>query len=380
MTEQEPPERGAAATAGRAGTTGLNDARPGNERFGFLVVPEFSMFALASALEPLRAANRASGKALFDWVLLSPDGGPVTSSSGVPVICDAAMAAAPRLHTAIVASGRPTYPDQEDRALSTWLRRQARLGVRLGALSTGTYALAHAGLLDGYRVTLHWQHLAAFREDYPHLDVTEDLFAIDRNRMTCSGGEAALDMMLSLIALEHGRALATQVSENFIHERIRDTGDPQRMALRTRLGISHPRLLTVIGLMEDSLEEPLPRADLAARAGLSSRQLERLFRKYLGRTPTRYYLELRLHRARTLLHQTAMPILDVALACGFVSASHFSKCYREFFDRTPREERTAPTYPVDGEPGQGAPDPLTTPPAGAPETGDPAVLPPWRRQ
>ena len=345
------------------------------EVFGFLLVPEFSMLAFASALEPLRAANRARGRRLYDWCLFSEDGGPVRSSSGVEVVCHASLDAAPRLNTAIVASGRPTYPDMESRPVSAWLRRQARQGVRLGALSTGTYALARAGLLDGYRVTLHWQHIAAFAEDYPHIDVTDELFEIDRNRITCSGGEAALDMMLALIALDHGRALATQVAENFIHERIRENSDPQRMALRTRLGISHPKLLSVIATMEDNLEEPLPRADLAERVGLSARQLERLFRKYLGRTPTRYYLELRLYRARTLLYQTSMSILDVALACGFVSASHFSKCYREFFARTPRQERAARTYPVDGDPSPG-PQPAPGAHDGSPETADPAVLPP----
>jgi transcriptional regulator GlxA family with amidase domain len=354
---------------------GGRDTDIAEQVFGFLLVPEFSLLAFSAALEPLRAANRASGRKLYDWRLISEDGGPVTSSSGVQVFCDTSLEDTPRLHMAIVASGRPTYPDRESRSVSGWLRRQARQGVRLGALSTGTYTLARAGLLDGYRVTIHWQHLSAFAEDYPHLDVTEELFEIDRNRITCSGGEAALDMMLALIALDHGRELATQVSENFIHERIRDNNDPQRMALRTRLGISHPKLLSVIAIMEENLEEPLPRADLAERVGLSSRQLERLFRKYLGRTPTRYYLELRLSRARTLLHQTSMSILDVALACGFVSASHFSKCYREFFSRTPREERAARTYPIDGEPGSGTP---LQPPnyEGAPETCDPAVLPP----
>lgn len=351
------------------------DEAANEQVFGFLLVPEFSLLAFASALEPLRAANRARGRRLYDWRLISEDGGPVTSSSGVPVICDTALDETPRLHTAIVASGRPTYPDQESRSVSAWLRRQSRQGVRLGALSTGTYALARAGLLDGYRVTIHWQHISAFAEDYPHINVTDELFEMDRGRITCSGGEAALDMVLALIALDHGRELATQVSENFIHERIRDTSDPQRMALRTRLGISHPKLLSVIGIMEDNLEEPLPRADLAERVGLSSRQLERLFRKYLGRTPTRYYLELRLYRARTLLHQTSMSILDVALACGFVSASHFSKCYREFFSRTPRQERAARTYPVDGEPGSEVPTRSAAGP-GSPETCDPGVLPP----
>lgn len=311
------------------------------QTFGFLLIPNFSLLAFASALEPLRAANNASGRTLYGWKVLSRDGQPVHASSGVSVVCDGAMDDAPRLQTCFVVGGFGGH-EFDDKTVYTWLRRQARQGVRLGAVSTGTYVLAKAGLLDGYRCTIHWQHIASFIEDYPDIDLTQELFEIDRNRLTCSGGEAALDMMLSLIALEHGRDLATDVAENFIHERIRDTHDQQRMALRTRIGVSHPKLLSVIELMEQHLEDPLSRAELARRAGLSTRQLERLFRKYLGRTPTRYYLEMRLHRARTLLHQTSMSVLEIALACGFVSASHFSKCYREFFDKSPREERSVP--------------------------------------
>jgi transcriptional regulator GlxA family with amidase domain len=317
--------------------------------FGFLLVPHFSLFAFASALEPLRAANRASGRTLYRWQLLSPDGQPVPASSGVEINCDASLEEAGfgdaglgnagKLHTVLVVSGLAGI-EYDDHGTLAWLRRQARQGVRLGAVSTGTYLLARAGLLEGYRCTIHWENLNAFAEAYPELDISDELFEIDGNRLTCSGGEAAFDMMLSLIALEHGRDLAAAVSENFMHKRIRDPHDRQRMALRTRLGISHPKMLSVIALMEAHVEEPLSRAELARRAGLSTRQLERLFRKYLGRTPTRYYLEMRLHRARMLLHQTSMSVLDVALACGFVSASHFSKCYREYFAKTPREERT----------------------------------------
>jgi transcriptional regulator GlxA family with amidase domain len=330
------------ATAGTspAGTgTPAAGAHDSAHTFGFLLVPHFSLFAFASALEPLRAANRASGKTLYQWRMLSLDGQPVPASSEVEIKCDASLEDAGKLHTVLVVSGLAGI-EYDDRGTIAWLRRQARQGVRLGAVSTGAYLLARAGLLEGYRCTIHWENLNAFAEAYPELDISDELFEIDGNRLTCSGGEAAFDMMLSLIALEHGRDLATAVSENFIHERIRDPHDQQRMALRTRLGISHPKLLSVIALMEEHVEEPLSRAELARRAGLSTRQLERLFRKYLGRTPTRYYLEMRLHRARMLLHQTSMSVLDVALACGFVSASHFSKCYREFFAKTPREERT----------------------------------------
>jgi transcriptional regulator GlxA family with amidase domain len=309
--------------------------------YGFFLHPRFSMLAFTSAVEPLRAANRLSGRKLYEWKIISHDGRPVSSSSLIEVLPHGGLDDFEMLPNVVVVAGLSAQ-FFDDRKLFAWLRRLARRGCRIGALSTGSYTLAKAGLLDGYRCTIHWENLTGFREDFANLDATGELFEIDRGRFTCSGGTAALDLMLSLMALEHGRTLATQVAEQFIHERIRDTHDRQRMSLRSRLGISHPKLLKVLELMEEHLEEPLPRSDLARRTGLSTRQLERLFRKYLGRTPTRYYQELRLYRARTLLTQTSLSVLDVALACGFVSASHFSKCYREFFRCTPREERQVP--------------------------------------
>ncbi|GAB4357683.1 MAG: GlxA family transcriptional regulator [Kiloniellaceae bacterium] len=318
------------------------NGREAQQTFGFLLLPQFSMLAFSSAVEPLRAANRLSGRPLYDWRILTADGSPIHSSSRMHLLPDGGLDGlqdgAGRLDCLIVVAGLAVQR-LRDPAVIAGLRRLARGGCRLGALSTGSYLLAWAGLLDGFRCTVHWENLDAFREDFPGLEVTGELFEIDGPRLTCSGGTASMDMMLSLIAQSHGRDLAAQVAEQFIHERIRDTHDHQRMSLQGRLGISHPKLLQVIATMEAHLEEPLARAELARRAGLSTRQLERLFRRYLGRTPTRYYLELRLHRARALLTQTAMSILNVALACGFVSASHFSKCYREFFHKMPREER-----------------------------------------
>jgi len=322
------------------------------QTFGFLLLPQFSMLAFSAAVEPLRAANRLSGRALYDWRILTVDGGPIHSSSRMHLLPDGGLDDARsdgggRLDFLFVVAGLAVQRLREPTVIAA-LRRLARGGCRLGALSTGSYLLAWAGLLGGFRCTVHWESLDAFREDFPDLDVTGELFEIDGPRLTCSGGTASMDMMLSLIGQSHGRDLAAQVAEQFIHERIRDTHDHQRMSLQGRLGISHPKLLQVIAMMEAHLEEPLARAELARRAGLSTRQLERLFRRYLGRTPTRYYLELRLIRARALLTQTAMSILNVALACGFVSASHFSKCYREFFNKMPREERrqTDPPAPA----------------------------------
>lgn len=306
--------------------------------FGFFLHPHFSMLGFTSAVEPLRSANRLVGQKLYDWKIISRDGNPVPSSSGIEVVPHGGIEDFQILPIVLVVAGLSAQLIN-DKKVFAWLRRLARLGSQVGALSTGSYTLAKAGLLDGHRCTIHWENLTGFQEDYPEIEVTGEIFEIDRNRLTCSGGTASLDLILSLMAMDYGRELATQVAEQFIHERIRDRHDQQRMSLRSRLGISHPRLIKVIELMEDNLEEPLARSELAKRTGLSTRQLERLFRKYLGRTPTRYYQELRLLRARTLLSQTSLSILDVALACGFVSASHFSKCYREFYARTPREER-----------------------------------------
>ncbi len=310
-------------------------------QFGFYLHPQFSMLGFTSAVEPLRVVNRLSGEDRYSWKLVSRDGRPVTASSGIEVVPHGGIDDTEDLENLVIVAGLGVT-DFHDKHLHAWLRRLARRGCRMGAVSTGSYILARAGLLEGHRCTIHWENLAGFREEFPDLDVTGELFEIDETRFTCSGGTASLDLMLRMIALEHGRQIATQVAEQFIHERIREKHDQQRMSLRSRLGISHPKLLKVIDLMEKNLEEPLPRADLARLSGLSVRQLERLFRKYLGRTPTRYYQELRLTRARRLLTQTSLSVLDVALACGFVSASHFSKCYREFFRRTPREERSLP--------------------------------------
>ena len=318
---------------GAAGSAALR-----TEEFGFFLHPNFAMMPFTSAVEPLRAANRLSGRKLYSWKIFSIDGEAVQSSSGIEILPHASIAEVQRQENLVVVAGLGAH-NLDEKRLFGWLRILARRGCRIGALSTGSYVLAKAGLLDGHRCTIHWENLAGFREDFPDLEITGELFEVDGSRFTCSGGTASLDLVLSLMAMSHGRELATQVAEQFIHERIRDTHDHQRMALRSRLGISHPKLLKVVDLMEQNLEEPLPRSELARRTGLSTRQLERLFRKYLQRTPTRYYQELRLYRARMLLTQTSLSVLDVALACGFISASHFSKCYREFFAKTPRQER-----------------------------------------
>jgi transcriptional regulator GlxA family with amidase domain len=314
-----------------------NNAEP--QKIGFLLLNEFSMIAFASAIEPLRAANRQSNQTLFDWVVASTDGNASTASNGMTVQTATETEELQSCRMVFVCSG-VRVRENTSKSILSLIRRLDRNGAVIGAICTGTYVMAAAGLLNERRCTIHWENIDGLAEEFPHLDITNDLFEIDGNRVTCSGGTASLDMMLNLITQTHGSALAAEVSDQFIHDRIREPTDRQRMELRARLGVSHPKLLAVVKTMEDNLEEPLAQTDIARMTTLSTRQLERLFRKYLDTTPTRYYLNLRLARARHLLRQTSMSILSVALACGFVSASHFSKCYRECYGRTPRAERS----------------------------------------
>ena len=309
------------------------------QQIGFLLLNEFSMLAFASALEPLRAANRQSNRDLFNWVIASPGGTVAIASNGVEVRADGDLTILQECRMVFVCAG-VNVRGNTDRNVLNLIRRLDRNGAVIGAICTGTYVMAAAGLLDGRRCTIHWENIDGLSEEFPELEITNDLFEVDGTRVTCSGGTASLDMMLNLITQAHGATLAAEISDQFIHDRIREPTDRQRMELRSRLGVSHPKLLVVVKTMEDNLEEPLAQTNIARMTNLSTRQLERLFRKYLNTTPTRYYLNLRLARARHLLRQTSMSILSVALACGFVSASHFSKCYRECYGCTPRAERT----------------------------------------
>jgi transcriptional regulator GlxA family with amidase domain len=318
--------------------THSDDDASGPEHVGFLLVPDFALLAYASAIEPLRAANRLSGRSLYRWSHVAIDGTPALASNGVAIQPDYRVGEEGRFDTLIVCAGgnpatfhhAPTF---------AWLRQLARRGVKLGGVSGGPYVLARANVLAGYRFTIHWEHAPAFIEDYPDHDLRRSLYEIDRDRLTSSGGTAPLDMMHAVIARKHGSELALAVSEWFLQTHVREGAGPQRMPLRERLGISHAPLLRVVERMEQNLEAPIARGDLARLAGVSLRQLERLFRLHLGRSLGEHYLALRLDRARDLLRQTSLSVLEVALVCGFASASHFSRAYRVRFGHPPRAER-----------------------------------------
>ncbi len=306
--------------------------------YGFLLLPDFALMTYASAIEPLRAANVLSGRELYRWRHVSIDGQAVRASNGVAIVPDHKIGDAMALDALVVcAGGNPTR--FRHRPTFTFLRKLAHEGVMLAGLSGGPYALARAGVLAGHRCTVHWEHLPAFTEEFPDLDVTRSLYEIDRDRVTCAGGIATLDMMADLIARDHGPALANAVSEWFLRTQTRPASGSQRMAPRERFGIGNAKVLTVLAEMETRLEEPASREELAALAGISVRQLERLFADHLGETLGAHYLAVRLDRARALLKQTALPVAQVAMACGFVSTSHFSRAYKARFGSPPKGER-----------------------------------------
>ncbi|NLP62709.1 GlxA family transcriptional regulator [Paraburkholderia sacchari] len=305
----------------------------------FLLLPGFSALGFMSAIEPLRVANRFREN-LYRWHILSVDGAPVAASNGISLNAEAAFADADDVQTVFVVAGFEPLACYS-RALGDWLKRLDRANVTLGGIDTGAFILAEAGLLRPTdSVTLHWEALSAFRERYPSVEASGDLFEIGEGRITCAGGTASIDMMLDLIALSHGAALASAISEQFVLSRIRQRSDHQRMEIAARYGVHNPRLIQVIGVMEQNMEEPLAPADLAQAIGVTRRQLERLFCSLLKDTPTHFYLQLRLDRARELLRQTDMSITAICVACGFESPSHFSRTYRARFGMSPRRDRS----------------------------------------
>ncbi|WP_428242630.1 GlxA family transcriptional regulator [Gynuella sp.] len=305
---------------------------------GFLLLENFTMIALASALEPLRMANQLSGKELYSWHLISKDGEPVRASDGISVTPDASMQQHPSLDMLFVAGGVDITRSYSKRELS-WLQSLDRKHVQLGGICTGAYVLAHARMLDGYDCSAHWECIGTLKEMFPKVNCNNRLFTIDGNRITCSGGAAPMDMMLNLISRQHGQSLTNAISDMFVCDRVRSQNDLQRVPLRHVLSSAQPKLLEIVELMEANIEEPIELDDLAAFVGISRRQLERLFHQYLDCTPSRYYLKLRLDRARQLLKQTTMSIIEISAACGFVSTPHFSRCYRKHIGLSPRQER-----------------------------------------
>jgi len=322
----------------RPGAPRNDPQRP--RRFVFVLLDNFSLLSFAAALDCLRIANRMAGREIYTWRLIGEGGDTVTCSGGTQFALEADLEELHRDDVMTICGGVDVQDATTKRILS-WLRREARKGLKVAGLCTAAYTLAKAGLLDGKRATIHWENQDSFSEEFEEVELTKSVFIIDGNRMTTAGGTSSIDLMLKIIAGDHGEDLANAVADQMIYSSIRTDQDTQRLSVPTRIGVRHPKLARVIQMMESNIEEPISPSILAKEVGMSTRQLERLFRRYLNRSPKRYYMELRLQKARNLLMQTDMSVINVALACGFASPSHFSKCYRAHYDTTPYRERGA---------------------------------------
>ncbi len=316
-------------------------------RFVFLLLDRFTMLSFAGALEPLRIANRMLGHTAYDWALFGDGGLSVSCSNGASFKLDSGLSEVGREDTILVCGGIDVQRTSTKPVLN-WLRRESRRGIVIGGLCTGAYTLAKAGLLEGRKATIHWENQDGFNEEFSDVRLTKSVFVMDGNRWSTAGGTSSLDLMLKVIAADHGEDMANSVADQLIYSSIRTDQDTQRLSIPTRIGVRHPKLSQVIQMMETNIEDPMSPADLAEDVGMSTRQLERLFRRYLNRSPKRYYMELRLQKARNLLMQTDMSVINVALACGFASPSHFSKCYRSHYNTTPYRERGSQGAPSPG--------------------------------
>jgi transcriptional regulator GlxA family with amidase domain len=323
--------------------TGPDSASPA--RFGFLLLNEFTLISLSSAVEPLRMANRVCQQDHYSWKTLSESGAAVTASDGLSINVDGSILGDLNLQQfdVIVVCGGLNIESNVSKPVLNWLRKAAQQKLALGAICTGSHALAAAGLLDGYRSSIHWENLAAMTNQFPKVIVSRSVFSIDRDRYTSSGGTAPLDMMLHLISARCGGQISAAVAEQFISERIRRPTDQQRIPLRHEVGRRSGKLVLAVEFMEANIHEPIGMAELAGLTGLSLRQLQRLFSQHLRCKPSQYYLKLRLQRARELFQQTQLGLAEIAELTGFESASRLSRKYKARYGKSPgKDYRTEP--------------------------------------
>jgi len=310
-------------------------------RFAFLLINDFTLISMSSAVEPLRMANRIAENTVYRWKTLSETGGPVIASDGLSVNVDHSIESAEALADidVLVVCGGWNIEANTTATVLRWMRSLAGKSFAFGSTCTGSYVLAAAGLLDGYRCSVHWENMGPMADLFPMVHVSRSVYTIDRDRLTCSGGTSPIDMMLHIIKATCGSDVSAGVAEQFIYERIRLSGERQRVPLKHLVGNQSEKLVVAVELMEANIREPISQVDIAEYTGVSRRQLQRLFERYLKCTPSRYYSRIRLDRARELLHQTSMSLVEISSLTGFVSSSHFSKSYKERFGHSPSTER-----------------------------------------
>jgi transcriptional regulator GlxA family with amidase domain len=308
------------------------------QHFSFFLLPEFTHIAFSCALEPLRIANLVSGRILYRWTLLSEDGKFASCSNGSVTLTEGGLETGRRTDRLFLISGM-NVPAHTTPKLLAWLRRERAAGTPLGAICSGAFVLAKAGFLDGVETAIHWAWHDLFAEEFPEVRLVRNVFVAREKIITASGGTAAADLMLHLIGKTHGQDLATEVADQMVYNAVREGTAAQRVSIQSRHGMRNEHLKRAIAIMEASIETPDSPSLIAEELGISTRQLERLFARYLNSTPKHYFMELRLNRAQNLLVQTEHSVTEIALACGFQSTSHFSKVFRSHFGRSPLVQR-----------------------------------------
>ena len=312
------------------------DTRP--LKLTFLIFTGSSIMCLASAIDPLRAANRIAGTRLFDWSIVSADGGAPVTTAGLPVAVEGRFDPAANADVVVVIGGFGAR-FQASSTLVSALRRAAGAARAIGGVEAGTWLLGRAGLLEGRAATTHWEDLEDFAVAFPECDVRPDRYVIDGPIFTAGGASPVFDLMLHLIRTRLGMAVALDVASVFIYDQARAATDAQPLVSLGRLDGYDPRLAQAIRLMEAHVERPLTVAAIARRAGVTARTLEKVFATAIGETPGAYYLRLRLNAARRLVLDTSEPMTDIAARTGFSSAAAFSRAFSTAFGKAPSRMR-----------------------------------------
>lgn len=325
-----------------------NQAADASHQLAFVVLPDFSNMGLALAVEPLFVANWLTQRSLFRWSILSLDGLSVRASNGMYLPVDGALGEVGTFNTVVVVASFNVKTHAEDQRLLNWLRRMARFGADIGAIETGSEILAAAHLLDGHAAAVHWDNLDGFQERYPEVEATAQLFTLGRGRMTCAGAMAVLDMMLRWIGEQADHNLATEIGQHFLIARQRHAHQEQNEAEPGTESAVDQKVQQALTVMQQNIEEPLQCREVAARVGISERQLQRHFRRHVGISLARQYLQFRLAKAHKLLQQTDLPVTEIAITTGFGSLESFSRTYRHHFGCSPSADRqqstTAPVF------------------------------------
>ncbi|MTH95751.1 GlxA family transcriptional regulator [Roseibium sp. RKSG952] len=304
----------------------------------FLLLDEFAHIAFSCAVEPLRIANLVQGRELYRWRLASPSGERAVCSNRTVTLVDQGLDPLPQHSSLFLVSGLNVDHHATPDVLA-FLRRERMRGTRIGAICSGAYVLAKAGFLDNRKAAIHWAFHDSFEENFPDVQLCRNVFVADTAYVTASGGTAATDLMLHLIGGAHGPDLAAAIADQMVYSGVRPAEAAQQISVQARYGIRNRHIAEALRLLDESAPHYLPMSEIAQRIGISPRQLERLFQKHLKVSPKKYAIDQKLNKARNLLLQTEQSITEIALACGYESASHFVRTYHGRFGVTPQKQR-----------------------------------------